>query len=57
METIISMISNVGFPIAACVILFIQNGKFTNALAENTQVLNMLVNEIEKLERGKNNDD
>lgn len=56
MDSIIALISNVGFPIACCVVLFIQNGKFTNALAENTQALNKLVNEIEKLERGKDND-
>lgn len=59
MESIITLISNVGFPIAACVVLFIQNSKFNEALAENTLALNKLVERIERLdsEGGRRNDD
>lgn len=59
MESIITLISNVGFPIAACVVLFIQNSKFNEALAENTLALNKLVERIERLdsEGGRHNDD
>lgn len=59
MESIITLISNVGFPIAACVVLFIQNSKFNEALAENTLALNKLVERIERLDNkgGAHNDD
>ena len=33
-ENIITLISNLGFPIACCVVLFIQNNKLTNTLNE-----------------------
>ena len=34
LEYIITLIKEVGFPIACCVVLFIQNNKLTNTLVE-----------------------
>ena len=51
MDEIISLISNVGFPIACCVVLFIQNSKFNEALNNNTKTLQELVNEIRRSDK------
>lgn len=42
MDEIVNLISNVGFPIACCVVMFINNGKFTEALNN----LNLTLKEI-----------
>lgn len=42
MDEIVNMISNVGFPIACCIVMFINNGKFTEALNN----LNVTLKEI-----------
>ena len=53
MNDIITLISNVGFPITCAVVLFWQNSKFSDALNENTDTLRELINEIR---RGEHND-
>ena len=53
-EMITGLISNVGFPIACCIVLFKQNSKFNETIAENTNALNQLCN---KIERWKETDD
>lgn len=52
-EMITSLISNVGFPIACCIVLFRQNSKFTETITANTEALNKLA---EKIERMNDND-
>lgn len=39
METIIQLISNVGFPIAMCLLMFWQNTQMTKALDKNTEAI------------------
>lgn len=46
METLIELISNVGFPIAVCVYMMTHN---TKIVKENTDTINALKNVIEKL--------
>lgn len=53
MSEIVTLISNVGFPIACCIVLFIQNSKFNDALNQNTTTLREL---IEEIRRGRSND-
>lgn len=51
MNEFVTLISNVGFPIAACVVLFIQQGKLSNTLSDlsNTlAVMNQRLDDIEK---------
>ena len=55
MEQILTMISNVGFPIACCIILFTQQNKLTNTLHEisNTMTkITMRLDDIEEAVRG-----
>lgn len=40
MSIITTFISNCGFPIAACVAMFIQNAKLQETLTKNTETLN-----------------
>lgn len=49
-DEIVTLITNVGFPIACCVVLFMQNGKLTKTLSDlNTtmQVVNTRLDNIE----------
>lgn len=39
---ITTFISNCGFPIFACVMMFVQNNKMKSALDENTKAINEL---------------
>lgn len=39
---ITTFISNCGFPIFACVMMFVQNNKMKSALEENTKAINNL---------------
>lgn len=61
MDSIVSLISNVGFPIACCVFLFIQQNKLTNTLGElstTLSVMNARLDNIEdslKLKKGQDN--
>lgn len=54
MEEIIGMISNVGFPIACCVVMFINNGKFTETLCNLNVTLKELSTRMENLEEKMN---
>lgn len=53
MEEIVSVISNVGFPIACCIALFVQNNKMVATLSEINATLKVLQNEIMELKGGK----
>lgn len=55
-EEITQIISNVGFPIACCVVLFINNSKFTEALNKLNVTLTEITSRLENIE-GKFNDD
>nr|DAW02960.1 MAG TPA: YvrJ protein family protein [Caudoviricetes sp.] len=50
MEEIVSMISNVGFPIGCCIVMFINNAKFTDALVNLNVTLKELSTRMETLE-------
>lgn len=43
-----TLISNVGFPIACCIVLFKQNSEMTKKLAENTSAINRLSDILER---------
>lgn len=51
-EIITNLITNVGFPIACCVVLFKQNSKFTETISANTDALNKLAEKIERMDTG-----
>ena len=55
MEEITNLITNVGFPIACCVVLFINNNKFTESLNKLNVTLTEITNRLENIE-GKIND-
>jgi uncharacterized protein YoxC len=51
MDQIITLISNVGFPIACCIFLFMQQSKLTSTLSElsgTLQVMNARLDNIEE---------
>ena len=54
-EEITQIITNVGFPIACCVVLFINNNKFTESLNKLNVTLTEIPNRLENFE-GKIND-
>ena len=54
-EEITQIISNVGFPIACCIVLFFNNSKFTEALNKLNVTLSEITNRLENIE-GKFND-
>ena len=54
-EEITQIITNVGFPIACCVVLFINNNKFTESLKKLNVTLTEITNRLENIE-GKIND-
>ena len=49
-EEITQIISNVGFPIACCVVLFINNTKFNDTLNNLNVTLKEISTRIEKIE-------
>lgn len=53
-ETITNLITNVGFPIACCIVLFRQNNKFTETISANTDALNKLADKIERMDTNDN---
>ena len=55
-EEITQIISNVGFPIACCVVLFINNSKYTESLNKLNDTLTEITDRLENIE-GKFNDD
>ena len=50
MEEIVNVISNVGFPIACCVVMFNNNSKFTETLANLNVTLKEISTRIDSLE-------
>ena len=50
MSEVVELISNVGFPIACCVVLFINNSKFTQALSDLNLTLKEMNTRIEHIE-------
>lgn len=50
MQEIATLISSVGFPIAACVVMFIQNDKLQKTLAEIANTMTLLNERIGKIE-------
>lgn len=50
MEEIVSMISNVGFPIACCIVMFNNNNKFTEALGNLNITLKEISTRMDNLE-------
>ena len=50
MEEITSMITNVGFPIACCVVMFNNNNKFTETLGNLNVTLKEISTRIDSLE-------
>ena len=49
-EEITQIISNVGFPIACCVVLFINNSRFNDTLNNLNVTLKEISTRIEKIE-------
>lgn len=59
MDAIVQLISNVGFPIACCIVMFMQQNKLSGTLADlsNTLVsMNERLKDIENSIGGKRND-
>lgn len=50
MDEVTNLITNVGFPIACCVVLFYNNSKFTEALNNLNVTLKEMSTRIENLE-------
>lgn len=50
MQEIATLISSVGFPIAACVVMFVQNDKLQKTLAEIANTMTLLNERIGKIE-------
>ena len=50
MEEIVGMISNVGFPIGCCIVMFINNGKFTEVLNNLNVTLKEISTRMDNLE-------
>lgn len=53
-QTVSTFISTVGFPIAACVALYLQNAKMSEALQNNTVALTELSTLIKKWDQERN---
>ena len=47
---IINLISNLGFPIVCCVVLFIQNNNLTKTLGELSNTLTLMSERLEDIE-------
>lgn len=50
-DVIVKLISNLGFPIACCVVLFIQNNSFSKALNELSTTLKLMNERLEDIEQ------
>lgn len=50
MEQIIQLISNVGFPIACCIILFMQQNKLTNTLHDISATMSVMSARLDDIE-------
>ena len=54
--TVTTIISTVGFPIAACCVMFYQNGKLQDTLTELTKTLSTMnerLSDVEKAVKGE----
>lgn len=54
LDNIITLISNLGFPIACCVVLFIQNNKLTNTLNEISRTMGIMSERLDDIEAKMN---
>lgn len=50
MQDYINLISNVGFPIACCIFLFVQQGKLTKTFNDLSNTLNIMNERIDNIE-------
>lgn len=50
------VVSSVGFPIAACCVMFFQNNKLQDTLKEIAVTMQKMADAIDDLEGGKKND-
>lgn len=50
MDAILTAITNVGFPITCCIVMFFQNDKFQKTLAEISTTLTLMNDRIKELE-------
>lgn len=50
MEQIIQLISNVGFPIACCIVLFMQQNKLTVTLHDISNTMNLMSARLDDIE-------
>lgn len=50
MDSIIQLISNVGFPIACCIILFMQQNKLTTTLNEISSTMRLMSARLDDIE-------
>ena len=50
-EIIVKLISNLGFPIVCCIVLFIQNNNFSKALNELSTTLQLMNERLEDIEQ------
>ena len=50
MEQLIQLISNVGFPIACCIILFMQQNKLTNTLHDISNTMSVMSARLDDIE-------
>ena len=50
-EVLIKLISNLGFPIVCCIVLFVQNNNFSKALNELSTTLKLMNERLEDIEQ------
>lgn len=50
-DVIIKLISNLGFPIVCCIVLFVQNNNFSKALNELSTTLQLMNERLEDIEQ------
>ena len=50
LEQIIDLIKNVGFPIACCVVLFLQQNKLTSTLHEISNTMTKITTRLDDIE-------
>ena len=50
MESIVQLISNVGFPIACCIVLFLQQNKLTTTLSEISNTMSLMNQRMDDIE-------
>lgn len=53
-NAVVTIISTVGFPIAACCVMFFQNNKLQDTLKDISVTMQKMADGLEDLERSKN---